>query len=129
MKKGLLFHTFKGINGWSFCDHSAVDVARILSWKYFERVFRILDREYKFSLEIMYKENKTSLEPAPITGGKGVAWYYKTVTEQVITKRYRTEYEVHQEIREIEEKQAKLIRQDNKYRSKLLKEMLEDEDE
>jgi hypothetical protein len=107
---GILFHTLKGINGWSNFSLKELDVAKIMSISYRERLFKIFDRDEPYSLEISYNHTIENTSVAPVfTGGKiGFSLYQKTTIEQSITKRYQTKKDVDLEFSEINHKMKKL---------------------
>jgi len=69
--KGIIFHTLKGINGWSFLKLQKIDVCKILNIKYNKKLFCIFDYEYKYTLEIEieYLEPNKNFYIKPVYGG------------------------------------------------------------
>lgn len=113
MMNGLILHTFKGVNGWSTCNHSIIDVAKIKSIKYNKRLFTFFQKEYKYTLKINYKENNSNI------GIIRENSYDSTLYTQLITKRYKTINDVNDEITEIKKKQDRLQRRYNNIKKKM----------
>ncbi len=104
----LLFHTLKGICGWSTCDHVILDVAKIISVTSHKRLFKLWSVDYDYTLTIQYDEVHTYTSLNPVLGGKGWTLDSETETQRKITKRYKTLFDVNKEIKEIEHKQRML---------------------
>jgi hypothetical protein len=75
----LIFHTLTGINGLSHLKIKKIDISKVVGLTYHRRSLIILDKEYPYTLAIQYVHTR----------------------EQTITKRYRTENEVLEELNEI----------------------------
>ena len=91
--KGLIFHTLKGINGWSRLQINKLDVYKIIKYKYEKREFTIFDHEYPYTLSINYYD---PIQTLGVTFTFGIPFipvllpnYVKI--EHIITKRYKTE--------------------------------------
>ena len=111
--QGLIFHTLKGIRGWSSLNISTIDVHKVINIEHKKRLFCLFDRQYPYSLEIVYNEPTEIPAVAPVFNprshaGVGHVVLHNTYLTQTITKRYATEKEVQTEIAEIEAKQEKL---------------------
>ena len=50
--RGVVFHTLKGIDGYSSLNYSKIDVAKVVDITWRKRLFCIHDREQKFMVEI-----------------------------------------------------------------------------
>jgi hypothetical protein len=121
MFKGMLFYALRGVNGWSSCSRTSIDVAKVLKISCNERLFRIFDRDYKYTLSIKYDEIKSETGLSPVFGGNGGFVVDKDVTlEQTITKRYKTIKEANIDINEIKKRQNILKDQQNMIRKKML---------
>ena len=117
----ILFHTLKGIRGWSHCELSKIDVAKVISLDYHERLFKIFDTNHPYTLTIEYKEPKHSTTVSPVFAGKGgITINDVTVTEQTITKRYKSEKDVKKEVIEIKIKQEELEKMTREKENELL---------
>jgi hypothetical protein len=111
MIQNLLFHTLKGIKGWSDLSLVKIDVAKVLDIIYHKRLFMICDRSYPYTLYIKYAEPKEYIGTYPVIGTNGttgIGITHNVTLTQVITKRYRSEKEVQEEINQIAQKQNKL---------------------
>lgn len=108
---GMIFHTLKGIAGWSILSISKIDIYKIKKIYYKKRLFCIFNREYPYNLIIIYNEPRSTVNFAP-----GINFNGEFTTSMVdsvsltvnITKRYKTEIEVKNEIKEIQIKQNKI---------------------
>ena len=99
-----MYHTLKGVNGWSALDISKIDIAKIIKISYHKRSFCIFDADHPYTLRIEYHNPRESLKIVPVYGPKG--HYSSTIIPIVeltsdITKRYKTEEDVKSEIGEI----------------------------
>lgn len=106
--KGLLYHTLKGSNGWSTLAISTIDVAKVLKMTCHKRLFMICDRDLPYTLTIRYDEPKETIGFAPTTRPGVITVYNETQLEQTITKRYKTEQELLDEVTEIKKKQQQI---------------------
>jgi hypothetical protein len=88
MTSSIISHVFKGISGWSYWKLNCVDVSKVESVMYKKRLFKLFDRQYDYTLSIHYYLQD--------------AFRSKTLVE--ITKRYKTEKEIIDEIYEITNK-------------------------
>ena len=86
--KGLVYHKLKGIRGWSNLNISKIDVYKVMDIYYEKRLFCILNKDYPYKLIIEYHAHPK--------------YIYN------ITKRYKTEIEVQNEVSEIILKQSKI---------------------
>ena len=123
--KGVSFYKLKGINGWSWFDISTIDVSKIIEMQYFKRFSCIFNRDYPYMLHIDYNEPTTALTILPGFGFDGsfaTMITFKLRLTQNITKRYKTEKEVMQEIKNIQIEEIK----NKQYHLDLLKSKLED---
>lgn len=117
---GTIFHTLKGIKGWSISSISKIDIYKIKEIYYKKRLFCIFNRDHPYNLIIIYNEPRTTTNFAP-----GINFNGDLTTSMVdsvsltvnITKRYKTEIEVKNEIEEIQMKQNKLKLFQNKFES------------
>ena len=100
--QGILFHTLKGIKGWSDLCISTVDVNKINKIYYEKRLFCIFNKDHRYNLTIEY------LEPRVSNYFVLYAIVYNVQLIANITKRYKTEIEVKNEIEEIKTKQQKI---------------------
>lgn len=107
MIEGVFFHTLKGINGLSYLNISCIDISKIKSMTYRRRLFCIFEKDYPFTLEIIYKEPKTEIRINPVLAGNnvGAGLHQYTSFTQIITKRYKCENDVFDEIKEIKRKE------------------------
>lgn len=109
MITNLIFHTLKGIQGWSHLAINKIDVAKVVDMSYHKRLFMIFNRTHPYTLHITYSEPIERLKPAPVIGGQGGTALVKQVDlTQYITKRYKTLDEAENEIKEIMKKQDQL---------------------
>ena len=109
--EGIIFHTLKGIRGWSKLNISTIDVYKIKDIYYNKRLFCIFDRNYPYTLIIKYNEPQESINLAPginFKGGVTLSLVNNMCLISDITKRYKTEIEVKNEIEEINIKQKKI---------------------
>jgi hypothetical protein len=106
MLKDIIFHTLRGVDGWSSFNRSIIDVARVVSITYHKREFKIYDTDHNYTLTIEYEQPEDEIKIVYVKNGFGVT--HGTKTLHMLTKRYVTEIDVLNEIREIEEKQKKL---------------------
>ena len=115
---GLIFHTLRGIKGWSYLSISKIDVFKIKKINYRKRLFCIFDRDYPYTLEIEYDEPNEYYTLAPVFGGNrsSSAIVKQVDLTQIITKRYKTEFEIKIELNELEHKQNKI----NKFQQELI---------
>jgi len=117
LPKNFIFHTLKGIDGYSTCKLNNIDVARVKSINYRERSFKIFEKDHPFVLMIDYslKKIENSVSPVITTGVHFGFTPTQNITEiQSITKRYKTEKDCKQEISEIISKQKALALLQNK---------------
>mgnify|MGYP003384689975 FL=1 len=121
----LIFHTLKGIKGWSSCSYTKIDIGKIISIKYHERMFKIFNQDHDYTLTIEYDEAHTYTTLSPVIGGKG-GFTVNTVTdtERLITKRYETLKDVEREIKEIKLKQSTLNNYINETRDTLSQQVI-----
>lgn len=82
--RGIYKYYFKGMTGWSWNQPVCVDIADITSYDYSHRLFYIFNFEYKYTLEIKIKSS------------------------YCVTRRFKTENEVWNEITYIMNKQDDL---------------------
>ena len=124
--KGLVFHTFKGKQGWSDYFLNPVDVARVATMEHRKRLFSIFDGDHPYSLTVTY--NKKTIEPEFTVGVAAGTHLHPVVVasdtvkeQQLITFRYKTEEEVQADIDAVIEKQKKLDKYVDKIRNDILK--------
>lgn len=81
-------------------------VYKINNVNFSERLFCIFDKDKPYELSVEYKELSTSLEAAPIIGGKGGGFQLqqKIDTEKYYSFRLSTKEECQKHINEIEKK-------------------------
>ena len=109
--KGIIFHTLKGIKGWSDLSISIIDVYKIKNIYYEKRLFCIFNKNHPYNLIIEYHEPTESIGLVPginFNGGLTTSLVNKVSLIANITKRYKTEIEVKNEIEEIKIKQNKI---------------------
>ena len=111
MTTGILKHTLRGINGWSFLSIKYIDVMKVVYICHHQRLFCIFNQEHPWTLTIEYDEPVESWMPVYTTGGYGIT--RSVDLTQFITRRYRTERDVLTEISQIEQKQAAVIQWQN----------------
>ena len=104
--KEFIYHTLKGINGWSKSNISTIDIYKINHLYYKKRSFCIFDKKYPYKLIIEYNDpiKFISIGLYDIT----ITPIYQLYLHQLITKRYKTENDVLNEINEINNKITKL---------------------
>jgi|LauGreDrversion4_2_1035121.scaffolds.fasta_scaffold04984_10 hypothetical protein len=121
----MIFHTLKGIIGWSSLSISKIDICKIKKIYYKKRLFCIFDRDHPYNLIIIYNEPTPTIGFAPgfdLFDGDCTFSIVESVSLTVnITKRYKTEIEVKNEIEEIQMKQNKLKLFLNKFESNINK--------
>ena len=108
---GILFHTLKGIKGWGELCISTIDVNKITHIYNKKRLFCIFNKDHPYNLTIKYYEPKESYSLAPgisFYGGITASLVKEVQLIAYITKRYKTEIEVQNEIKEIKMKQQKI---------------------
>jgi hypothetical protein len=95
------------IYGWSKLKLNPINVRNILNISYNKRLFTIVQPEYKYSLTINYYNPRTEFDVTPVFGlpSYGIALSYKYEHASYITFRFKTEDDVKQEIKKIEELQ------------------------
>lgn len=120
LPKNLLFHQLKGVYGWSHLSIIRIDIGRIISIEKHKRLFKIRDKCYDYTLLIHYDKSTHWTGIAPVLGG-GASFYNYIDESQMISKRYKTEKDIDNEIKELYEKLEKL----EKYRKKISKKILE----
>ena len=101
----VLFHHLKGISGWSALTISNIDIAKIINISYRRRRFRIFDVNNPYSLDITYYEPDVMINL--YFYGK-YSNFIHPETIHSITKRYKSEEDVKQEIYEIKLKMIHL---------------------
>ena len=92
--KGIIFHTSKGIKGWSELGILTVDVYKIKDIYYKKRLFCIFNKDHPYNLTIDYHEPRESIGLAPginLYGGFTFSLVKKVHLTANITKRYKTE--------------------------------------
>ena len=99
MIRDVLFHTLKGINGWSICKRKTIDVARVENVTWRKRRFKILDRDYDYTLSVVCYSDQPTMYFKSKTFVQGMSH------EFIITKRYKTLDEADDECQEIRRKQ------------------------
>ena len=109
--KGIIFHTLKGIKGWSELSISTIDIYKIKNIYYEKRLFCIFNKNHPYNLIIEYHEPTESIDLVPginFNGGITISLVSQMNLITDITKRYKTEIEVKNEIEEIKIKQKKI---------------------
>ena len=106
MITNLIFHNLKGISGYSWLKLSKIDIGLVLNVHYKKRLFTILDREYPWTLIIDYNYDKEFYRKRKYSHGyyTGTALIKETDLTQAITRRYKSEQEVKDEIEQILQK-------------------------
>ena len=126
----IIFHSLKGIPGWSTCTHVKIDINKIISINYTKRMFKIFNREHDYTLNIEYDEINTYTTIIPVIGGNGgFTINNETEKERTITKRYKTLKDVTREIKEIEIKQEALKKYSEKIRNYLSQQIINESEE
>jgi len=110
MIRGLIFHTLRGINGWSNLSYQKIDISRVLHLESVKRSLKIRDRDYDYTLKIIYEDAnpESTGNPGINLGDHKENPLYYSVNNQTITKRYKTEQDVMEEIGKIKYKQELL---------------------
>jgi hypothetical protein len=110
LPKDLVFHTLKGVKGWSgfFCQR--IDVARVTDMMFHKRLFKLMNRDCDYTLRIDYYKPEENLTVAPtfVRGKVGFTLVNTVELSQLLTLRYKTEGDVQNEMDEIRDKQKKL---------------------
>jgi hypothetical protein len=114
---GILFHKLSGINGWSRMSLQCVDVAKITDVFYRKRLFKLFDREYDYTLYIKYNE---PMDDFRYVAGKHPSFVIATKTEHFISKRYKTEKDVIDEMKEIQKMKNNLNQYAETIRNKIM---------
>ena len=96
----------KGIRGLSEFQLKQIDVSKIVSIDSRKRLFKILDQDYDYTLDIVYNKSITKSKLMPV-GPIFVPMSY-TETEHNMTRRYKTKKDVDDEINEIKMKQNEI---------------------
>src|SRR5689334_18355327 len=104
--QSLIFHELKGIPGWSGVNKKIIDVAMVKEINFRKRLFRLIDREYPYTLNILYYDPHFGTSVFT-TGGRRVN-VSEAFCESYITRRLKSEHECLSEFNEIIEKQNKL---------------------
>ena len=103
----IIYHTLKGTNGWSNLQLQTVDINKVIEIGYSKRLFMIFDRDYPYNLIIKYENihNNSIITPTVILGGGiGLTQSFYTETSSIITKRYKSQKDVLDEIKAIQYK-------------------------
>ena len=99
-------YTLRGKSGWSICKFKNISISEVVELSYHKRQFMIFDRKFPYTLNIMYYKPKimtnTIVMNPTIYNKYEKCWF-------VITKRYKTEQDILNEINDIKQKQ-KLIK-------------------
>jgi uncharacterized protein YpiB (UPF0302 family) len=119
--KNLIFHTLKGVKGWSYLDIDKIDVARVNKMFYYRRSFCFFEEDKPYSLFIDYHLPKNKIFPIYCN------FIYVVELEQRISKRYSNEEEVVKEIFEINRKKEILEKYFERKGQTILDEVLLDE--
>lgn len=109
--KGTIFHTLKGIKGWSQFNISTIDICKIKDIYYEKRLFCIFNKNHPYTLTIEYCEPTQSY--GLVRGATFDGKFTTTLVSQIdlttfMTRRYKSEIEVMNEIEEIKTKQKKI---------------------
>ena len=95
-------HFLNGKSGWSIYKIKNILVSEVVELSYHKRQFMIFDRKYPYTLNIMYykpkKINHTMMINPTIVNKYEKCWF-------CITKRYKTEDAILNEIHDIKQKQ------------------------
>lgn len=100
---GFIFHTLKGFPGWSKCNLQVLDVARILNVRCRKRMFMVCDRDKPYTLEVHYLHPLVEIY---------TPCYSRTITDSIITKRYKTIGDAQKEMKEIRTKLDRVLELD-----------------
>lgn len=118
-----LYHTFKGfVKVLSSYHINPIDVRKVIDIKYKKRLFCIIDREYKYNLEMEYLNPRSEISPVALitfSGNLGIGFYNEHIETSVMTLTYKTEKEVIDEINEIKKKKELISQFDNEQNLKL----------
>jgi len=110
--RGVVFHTLKGIDGYSSLNYSKIDVAKVVDITWRKRLFCIHDREQKFMVEIKYEELNIPFTLTPVIVATPPLGFTIPLSQQseiqTITKRYSSQEECLTLIKEIKTKQKQL---------------------
>lgn len=99
-----LYHTLKNhVRGYGFYTNP-IDIRKVISITYSKRLFRIMDKDYIYRLDIEYYDPKSVLTTIHVfssNGGPAVGISSSYEEHSYITLRYKTRTDVEQEISEI----------------------------
>ena len=92
MVRGIIYYNLRGVDGWSKCQLSKLDISKIIHIATRPRIFMIFQKDYPYTMIIEYKLPITKTKVSTIID-KNNRIVINTFTEstQVITKRYKTE--------------------------------------
>lgn len=108
---GVVFHYLAGKNGWSTCRARCLDVSLIKNIDHRKRLFRILDRDCPYSLEVIYALPKVIESSGLVLTAEmdlGVGLNESVQLEQSITVRLHSKKACLDEISIISQKQESL---------------------
>ena len=115
MIRGIIFHTLKGINGWSNLSFQKIDVAKVLHLECIQRSYKFRDKDYDYTLKITYLDGVPEISPNPGVnlGDQTPPPAFYKMFSQTITKRYKTAGDAANEIAMIKIKQEMLTKYEN----------------
>lgn len=116
--RNVIFHTLNGIRGWSTHAPDSIDVSRVSSIKFEQRLFKIFNREYDYTVKIVYDEPYTTYTFVPVSNGGSTAVPITYLTK-TITRRFITLDDARREVDIVKKHQEKLDAYMNKVRNEI----------
>lgn len=113
--KNISFYKLNGIPGWSALQPDNIDVADVNTMTGGRRLFMIFNRNCPYELKILYSHIKDNVGTTNILNAGSM--YHYTTFEQGITRRYETEAEMNDDIKNITQMQQKLSMYADKIRN------------
>lgn len=106
MRRGrpTLFHTLKGVRGWSDFYINPLDVRNIININYRRRWFMLTAYDRPWSMRIDYYNPHSSTTSIPVmttNGHIGIGFTSRYSESSLMTLRYETEQEILEELAEI----------------------------
>lgn len=117
------FSRLSKISPWSELIINNIHVRYILDLQYYKRSFRILDRDhhYTFKIKILKSEEFTTVAPVFTNKGVGFTVVNNVSLTSVITRRYRTEKELREELDKIQKLRNLYVKYVNERENHFLK--------
>jgi len=110
LPKNLLFHPLKGRPSWNqdmLLRDIRIDIGRVISIGKHKRLFKVFDRNYNYTLTIHYDKPTYWTGLASVFGG-GASLYTHVEETQFLYIRYKSEQDIDNEIKQVQEKLEKL---------------------